>query len=415
MRVTNSMLVSNFMHSLNNNLGRLSKLQTQLASGRKFASISDDPISTMYSMQARFRLDNLARYQESVKMAKSWLTQAETSVLELNEVYKSAYESVIDAATDVKTPADRIIMAEYIGQLRDHVLQTLNSTFGNKYIFSGFNTTGAYPANQLEPPFTVDPASGDLWLNGLNLTRYVPNYDPAYDPGLTLKPGDAGYDAVKEKATMSVILLAEKAAQKTVNGYDPAYDFNLAPGQSGFDQQKLDAYNAYVSARDNYLADYDADFAANGAAYQALFDKLSDEQIEFWVGAGIKMDAVLGSMGLTGTGPQNLYSMLDNLYNDLMHGQSVPHIQQAYINQLQNMQGGLLAKAAELGGRMNRLDMLENRYEMDFLNYTQLKSDAEDADLAEVIMKFNMAMNVYNAALASGSMVIQKTLVDFIR
>ena len=413
MRVTNSMLVSNFLHDLNSNLSRISKLQTQMATGRKFASISDDPISTMYSMQARFRLDNLARYQESVKMAKSWLTQAETSVMDLNEVYKSAYETVIDAATDVKTEADRKIMSEYIGQLRNHVLQTLNSTFGNKYIFSGFNTTGSYPGNQLEPPFTVDAATGDLWLNGLNLTRYVPNYDTTYS--LTLNPGDAGYDAVKEKAAMSVLLLAEKAAQKAVPGYDPSYDVSLIPGLEGFSQDKLDAYNDYIAARDTYIADYKADFTANGAEYTALFEKLESEQIEFWVGTGIKMDAVLNCIGLVGTGPENLYSMLDNLYNDLINDQTVPHIQNAYITQLQNMQGGLLAKAAELGGRMNRLDMLENRYEMDFINYTQLKSDAEDADLAELIMNFSMAMNVYNAALSSGAMVIQKSLVDFIR
>jgi flagellar hook-associated protein 3 FlgL len=407
------MLVSNFLHDLNNNLNRVSKMQTQLASGRKFASISDDPISTMYSMQARFRLDNLARYQESVNMAKSWLAQAETSVLDINEVYKSAYESVIDAATDIKTPADRKIMAEYIGQLRDHVLQTLNSTFGNKYIFSGFNTTGSYPSNKLTPPFTVEPASGDLWLNGLNLTRYTPNYDPAYD--LSLSPGDAGYDAIKEKAGISVVLLAEKAAQKAVSAYDPGYDFSLAPEDPGFNQAKLDAYHDYITAKDQYIADYNTDFAVNGADYQALFEKLQSEQIEFWVGAGIKMDVILNAIGLVGTGPQNLYSMLDNLYNDLLSGQTVPYIQETYITQLQNMQGGLLSKAAELGGRLNRLDMLANRYEIDFLNYTQLKSDAEDADFAELIMNFSMAMNVYNAALSSGAMVIQKSLVDFIR
>ena len=413
MRVTNSMLVSSFLYDLNGNLGRISKLQTQLATGRKFASISDDPISTMYSMQARFRLDNLARYQESVKMAKSWLTQAETSVLDFNEVVKSAYETVIDATTDVKTPEDRKIMAAFIGQLRDHVLQTLNSTFGNKYIFAGFNTTGSYLENQIQPPYTVDSKSGDLWLNGLNLTRYVPNYDPDYD--LTLTRDNLLYDAIKEKAGQSVLLLAEKAAQKAVPDYDPGYNLELTPENDGFDADKLDAYNKYIEERDNYIEDYIADFKVNGADYQALFEKLESEQIEFWVGTGTKMDAVLSSIGLVGTGPQNLYSILDNLYNDLMHEQTVPHIQKAYITQFQNMQSGLLAKAAELGGRMNRLDMLANRYEMDYINYTQLKSDAEDADLAELIMTFSMAMNVYNAALSSGAMVIQKSLVDFIR
>ncbi|MCL1816351.1 MAG: flagellar hook-associated protein FlgL [Clostridiales bacterium] len=413
MRVTNSMLANNFLHNLNNNMERVSKLQAMMTSGRKFASISDDPISTMYSMQARLRLDNLARYQESVKMAKSWLTQAETSVLELNEVYKSAYETVIDAATDVKTPADRQIMAAYVGQLRDHVLATLNSSFGNKYVFAGYNTTGAIVSNQPQPPYTVDAATGDLWLNGLNITRYVPNYNPSYD--LTLQPGDPGYSAVEEKAMQSVVLLAEKAAQKAVPGYDPAYNGTLLPGETGFDNDKDIAYNEYQAKKADYINEYNIDFNNNGSEYQALYEKLQGEQIEFWVGTGLKMDAVLNSISLIGSGPDNLYTMLDNLYTDLMGGQTVPNIQSSYISKLQKQQAGLLAKSAEIGGRMNRLEMMENRYEVDFINYTQIKSDAEDADLAQLIMDFTMAMNIYEAALSAGAMIMQKSLVDFIR
>ena len=60
------MLVNNYMHNLNNSMDRLSKLQTQLALNRKFASISVDRLSAIYSMQASFRLDRLERYQKSV-------------------------------------------------------------------------------------------------------------------------------------------------------------------------------------------------------------------------------------------------------------------------------------------------------------------------------------------------------------
>jgi flagellar hook-associated protein 3 FlgL len=58
---------------------------------------------------------------------------------------------------------------------------------------------------------------------------------------------------------------------------------------------------------------------------------------------------------------------------------------------------------------------LEIRYAQDEINYTQMMSDAEDVDFAEVIMNQKMAEAVYQAALSAGARVIQPTLMDFLR
>ncbi|GMQ65395.1 hypothetical protein [Vallitalea maricola] len=53
--------------------------------------------------------------------------------------------------------------------------------------------------------------------------------------------------------------------------------------------------------------------------------------------------------------------------------------------------------------------------EDDKVNFTDLMSQNEDIDVAEVIMKMKSQEMVYNAALMSSTKIIQTTLLDFIR
>lgn len=74
----------------------------------------------------------------------------------------------------------------------------------------------------------------------------------------------------------------------------------------------------------------------------------------------------------------------------------------------------ILRVRAEVGARMNRLELTANRLEDDNINFTKLMSKNEDVDIAEAIMNLMNEMNVYNASLATGAQVIQPTLVDFL-
>ena len=50
MRVTNNMLVGNLLYNLNQNLGRLDKINEQISSKKKFSVPSDDPIGASKSL-----------------------------------------------------------------------------------------------------------------------------------------------------------------------------------------------------------------------------------------------------------------------------------------------------------------------------------------------------------------------------
>jgi|LSQX01.2.fsa_nt_gb flagellar hook-associated protein 3 FlgL len=162
MRVTNGMISRGYLNNLNSNLSSLAKYQNQMATGRRIATISDDPAGVLKSMQTRVKLYKVEQYKSNIENAQTWLQESETNVMELNEVIQSAYEATIQAANTHITDTEKKAIAEMVQQLRDHVLEIANSKVGDKFLFGGYNTT--------EKPFKVDPVTGELLYNGISVT-----------------------------------------------------------------------------------------------------------------------------------------------------------------------------------------------------------------------------------------------------
>lgn len=85
------------------------------------------------------------------------------------------------------------------------------------------------------------------------------------------------------------------------------------------------------------------------------------------------------------------------------------------IPTLDRVTENILTKRADIGARMNRLEMMENRLDIQFVNVTKQKSNNEDIDYAEAITQLVTAESIHQAALSTGAKIIQQTLVDFIR
>ena len=75
----------------------------------------------------------------------------------------------------------------------------------------------------------------------------------------------------------------------------------------------------------------------------------------------------------------------------------------------------LLKVRADVGARLNYLELTDNRLSEDYINFTSLKSKNEDVDMAEIIMQLKIEENVYRASLAAGARIMQTSLLDFLR
>ncbi len=74
-----------------------------------------------------------------------------------------------------------------------------------------------------------------------------------------------------------------------------------------------------------------------------------------------------------------------------------------------------LGRLAEVGARSNRVDAMNNTLSNENLYLREVRSNIEDIDLAQVITDYLMQENAYKAALSTASMMLQPSLVDYLR
>jgi flagellar hook-associated protein 3 FlgL len=398
------MLTNTLLSNLSMNLGRMDKLQNQLSTGRKFAHISDDPSSLIYAQSARNKLARLSHYQEAVSVSKSWLTQAEMGVMELQKVVGAVYEELVSAGS-VKTAEDKKILAMVVKQLNDHFVDTLNTSYGDRFVFGGYNTPGDFATGNADDgikPFVIK--DGELYMNGFNTSLL---------DGMTIADFDTLVNAVFPDNPHGFPI--PPAAPLTPGDFGPG---NLHP-----DLDYTDDYLPYLAAWDDWN---DALAVAPAGLDLQVFQQLFNDVKTLDVGPGISMPVTMNGLDLLfyqipGDPPlmRNVFNVLQDIYDgingvapdDPLGTDELTEM----IKTIQDAQNHLLTKAAEIGGRQRRLELLDARYSQDFVNYEQMRSDSEDADLAEVIMYLKMAEAVYQAALSAGARVIQPTLMDFLR
>lgn len=88
---------------------------------------------------------------------------------------------------------------------------------------------------------------------------------------------------------------------------------------------------------------------------------------------------------------------------------------QGSITSMESLKDRVMSVRSDIGARMNRAELTNNRLDSDNVNFTKLMSDNEDVDMAETITNLTNEQNVYRASLAGTAKIIMPTLIDFLR
>ncbi|SFA44389.1 flagellar hook-associated protein 3 FlgL [Parageobacillus thermantarcticus] len=86
-----------------------------------------------------------------------------------------------------------------------------------------------------------------------------------------------------------------------------------------------------------------------------------------------------------------------------------------YLSYIDSHINNFLNARAELGARLNRIELMESRIDQQEVIANRMLSDNEDADIERVIMDLKTQESVHRAALGVGARIIQPTLLDFLR
>lgn len=311
---------SRMLQNLNRNLSRLDKHQQQMSTGKLFNKPSDNPIGVSKSLGLKTTLSELKQYKSNAETAISWLEITESAIADVGDIIQNAKELATRIANGTFSEADGKSAKQEVDQMKEQLIKLANTTYGGKYVFSGFQTN--------KPLLDADG-----------------NYNIAYDTGVN-----------KEKMTFEV-------------GIGDTISVNTL------------GYEVFG----NRPADLDGASMVNKSASAGI-------------GSETELIAVF----------TELSNALNNApVNQEEVGKSIDRLEK----QLDNV---LLARG-EIGAKVNRLELTVNRIEKDTINFTGLLSKNEDADMAEVIMNYQMDESVYQASLSIGARAIQPTLIDFIK
>ncbi len=81
---------------------------------------------------------------------------------------------------------------------------------------------------------------------------------------------------------------------------------------------------------------------------------------------------------------------------------------------IKEYQAQINVSVANLGSRMNRLDLVEDRLDSQKNNYTELLSKTEDANIVETYINLSSAENIYNASLQVSTKIAKTSLLDYL-
>jgi flagellar hook-associated protein 3 FlgL len=189
---------------------------------------------------------------------------------------------------------------------------------------------------------------------------------------------------------------------------NPDMRMNLAQDVTAIREQVLQISNYQLNG--NYLFSGDmTDTAPFNAAGVYAGD---NGDANYMIGKNAQVDLAADGSSIF-QGVSDIFAVLDTLETELIAGNATGITNQ--ITPLENAIDNINTIRAQNAGDYQRLEATENHYAYFKVNMQDLMSRTEDADIAAAIVDFQAQQTAYESTLATSSMIMQKSLIDFLR
>ncbi|MDV2684292.1 flagellar hook-associated protein FlgL [Alkalihalophilus lindianensis] len=395
MRVTQMMLSTNSLKHINQGYNRLANLQDQLSTGKRITKASQDPVVAMKGMRYRSQVNEVQQFQRNLREVYGWMDAADSALDEATQTVQRIRELATQASNDTYESTQRENIAKEIKQLREHLESLANTKNSNKYIFNGTNTTKAPVINTSE----MDQDHTQLFDEGAAVD-HIDSFNLTY-AGQTFrhvgeKEGALIFQDVKQMESVSIDdddfdqkaiqLHVSAEGNVTFSSPNPAKDSNEPITQTLRQEDVVISNRNSVSANTQKVeielmkgVTIPVNIDASKVFSTALFGDI------------IRLEKALENSALDGG---DLTGYIDDMFGHIDH---------------------LVSERAELGARINRVEMIENRLMEQDVFAKRIMSDNEDVDLEKVIIDLTTQESIHRAALAVGARLIQPSLLDFLR
>jgi flagellar hook-associated protein 3 FlgL len=396
MRISENIKFNTIVDNMFKSQDSYNKLAEKIASLKEINRPSDDPIGMNRVLNLRESRASVEQYTKNIDGCESWLTITESKLSAAGDLLVKAREITVAQSTATASAESRNSEAGTVQQLIDEMLTLANSKYEGRYLFSGAKTEEApFSSSGRDDVVIGEPVEAEG--NGFGGTveksgTYTGSANKTYvvkilTDGETLAnteyqvSSDGGKTWGDEESDLSGTItlgdgIALTIAAGTANANDIFYVHAFAAGYYNGNGEEM-SVNVGEGAPFTYSISGEAVFTDKGKGSVDVFGTLNDLK-------GF----------LEANDPDGIASCLDDL--------------KAASDQISK-------NISRCGTRMNRLEIAKNNLTDMDLDLAGLISEAEEADVSELITKLAMKEIVLKASYSVASRIGNLTIIDFLR
>jgi flagellar hook-associated protein 3 FlgL len=403
MRISTAQIYDRGVAAIEQQQSALSRTQTQIASGKRIQTPSDDPIGAAQALTLTQAKDRVAQYGVNISAAQDALGEHDSVLGQIGEVLQQVRTLAINGGNAGLNDRDRASLAQEVSGRLQELLGLVNSKDGDgHYLFSG------YASSTL--PFVTSP-TGAITYNGDQGQRQLEvapgrNVPIAYNGSQVfeqVRDGNGRFSALAAgtNAGTGVISAGTVVDPTLLPGDTYRLQFNVAGGVTTYDvidvttATTVSSGNAFVSGGTITVAGMQVAITGAPAAgdsftlapsrSQSMFETLQD------------LVATLGTPAGSAQGNTALQNGLNGALANL--DQAIDH---------------LLTVRADAGATMRELDTLASGNADRTLQYDQTLSRLQNLDYNQALSDYARQQLALEAAQKSFAKVTSLSLFDYL-
>ena len=388
----------------------LASAQEHLTSGKRVNTASDDPTAAAQAERALTRIARIQTDQRALEAQKSSISQAESTLGDVNSALQSFRELVVSAGNGSLSTADRKTIANQLSGIRDQIFSMANTKDNNGQPLFGALASAMTPfvgPQATAPDYTFNGLPGQTASSEVAIPFALDG-----DSAFMLQPKRDGAFNVSTSATPSTRTLTtdpvvvNNAAAVTGASYAiaiTAVDTTTTPGTTVVSYSVTETPPGTVTPQ--IAPGYPSNQAANIAVVGMAGLDLS-----------IKGTPDVGDT-VTVAPNASLFSTLDNAIRDIGSATTNSAALQAVSQALANIDigmGRISAVRGQAGDLLNRADSISSDQEKRSIQLESDRSKAVDLDLVKGFSNFQNQQTGYQAALQSYAQVQKLSLFNYL-
>ena len=389
MRVTMPTIFSSIQDNLQGLAEDLQKINASIASGRKYQSISDNPVDVGAILGLDRESSRTVQYERNLETAKGWLTVTESSLDKINDIVQASMALANQMSTGTYNATQRQAAAQQIQGYLEEIMQLGNTKFRGQHILAGFRTD-------------IEPFQEGGW-----------EVQPSV---MSLKPGSTGTatsgGAYTGSSTRTYLVEIASGGGTGVGTYRVSVD----GGQNWTAPAVIPAGPAALG--DGVEVTMGGTWVAGDSfsipVYRPIAYQGDTHDVEIAIGPQSRL--VVNEVGSTAVGgdqgTNDVFQILARLKSSLEANDATAV--GASLESLRSYQTQLTSILAGLGASRERVTMKEEVYSNLMDELTRQISDRGDTDLVEAVNLLTAKETAYQAALLSSSKVMGMSLMDFL-